>query len=92
MPHRQCARKALRQNATRRLRNKGVKSRLGTETRKFLRAVERGNVQEAKGQLSLLTKLLQKASAKGIMHANTVARRQARLQKSFSQAETATAG
>ncbi|MDP6439552.1 MAG: 30S ribosomal protein S20 [Candidatus Brocadiia bacterium] len=92
MPHRECARKSLRQNASRRLRNKGVKSRLGTETRKFLRAVERGDVQEAKGQLSLLTKLLQKASAKGVMHANTVARRQALLHKRLNQVETAATG
>ena len=80
MTQRASAKKALRQSKKRRLLNKSVKSRLISETRKFERAVERGDSQEAQGQLSILTKLLQQAASKGVIHANTAARRQARLQ------------
>ena len=81
MPHRPSARKTLKQDAQRRLRNRAVKSRLKTETRKFERAVERGDAAQASGQLSLVTKLLQKAAAKGVLRDNTAARTQQRLQK-----------
>lgn len=84
MPQRASAGKTLRQNKKRRLNNKSVKSRLTTETRSFERAVERGDAQQAQGQLSLLTRLLQKAVAKGVIKANTSARRQARFQKQLN--------
>lgn len=84
MPHRASARKALRQNKNRRLRNRSVKSRLKTETGKFERTVERGDAGEAGSQLTLVTRLLHKAAAKGVLHDNTAARRQQRLQKQLN--------
>ncbi len=85
MPQRPSAKKALRQNKKRRTRNKAAKSRLTTETRKFERALERGEVEDARGQLKVLTKRLHKAAAKGLLHANTAARKQARLQKHLNR-------
>ncbi len=85
MAHRESAKKSLRQNEKHRLRNKAVKSRLTTETRRFERALERADVEQASAQLDLLTKLLHKASAKGVMHSNTAARRQSRLQKHLNE-------
>jgi len=67
------------------LRNKAVKSRIRTETREFERAIERADAEQARTQLQLLTKLLHKASAKGVLHTRTAARRQARLQKHFNE-------
>ena len=40
MPHSESAKKSLRRSKERQLRNKGVKSRITTETRKFKLAVE----------------------------------------------------
>ena len=85
MPHRASAKKTLRQSEKRRLRNRAVKSRLRTETRKFERAVERRDAEEARSQLQLLTKLVHKAGAKGVLHSRTAARRQAGLQKHFNE-------
>ena len=84
MPHKASATKALRQSKKRQQRNKPAKSRLTTETRNFERAVERGDAKAAQGELDLLTKLLQKAAIKGIIKANTAARRQARFQKQLN--------
>ena len=84
MPQRASAKKTLRQSKARNLRNKSVKSRLTTETRKFERAIERGDGEQCRIQLDLLTKLLQQAAANHVLHANTAARRQARFQKQLN--------
>jgi len=85
MPQSRSAKKALRSSLTRRDRNKSVKARLATETKKFERAVERGDAAAARTQLSVVTKLLQQAAAKNVMKANTVARRQSRLGKELDK-------
>ncbi len=85
MPHTESAKKRVRQNVERHLRNKVVKSRLRTETRKFERAVERGDLDATRAQLNVLTKLLHRACAKGVIHANAAARRQSRLQTNFNK-------
>ncbi|MBS3762732.1 MAG: 30S ribosomal protein S20 [Planctomycetes bacterium] len=81
MPQRPSAEKALRQNKKRRQHNKSIKSRLGTERKKFERAVEHGDAEEAREQLDFYTKLLHQAVSKNIMHENTAARRQSSCQK-----------
>ena len=86
MPQRPSAKKSVRQNKKRQLRNKSVRSRLTTESRKFERAVERGDLDEARRQLDVLTKLLQQAAAKGVVHRKTAGRRQARYQKRLNEA------
>jgi len=87
MPQRECAKKALRQSVRRKLCNKSVKSKLGTETTKFERALERGDAQAAATQLTVVTKLLHQAAAKGIMHPKTASRRQARLQQGLNKVQ-----
>jgi len=81
MPHRPAALKTLRQDEKRRLRNKSVKSRLHTEESKLNRMLERGDVQAASQQASLLTKLLQKAAASRVVHPNRAARKQAQIDR-----------
>ena len=81
MPHRPAARKTLRQDEKRRLRNKSVKSRLRTEENKLNRMIERGDAEGAGRQSRLLTKLLQQAAAAHVLHANRVARKQAQIDR-----------
>ena len=85
MPNRPTAEKSLRQNKKRNKRNKRVKSQLRTEINTFERAIERGDAEEASQQLDLVTKLLHKACKKGVLHENTAARRQSRLQKELNK-------
>ena len=85
MPQRPAAKKSVKQNEKRRKRNSAVKSELGTEVRKFERALEREDVEEAQEKLDLVTKLLHQAAKKGVIHENTAARRQSRLQKSLNR-------
>jgi small subunit ribosomal protein S20 len=92
MPHRNSALKTLRQDAKRALRNKSVKSRLRTEQNKLDRMLERGEAEPAAEQLSLLVKLFHRAAAKGVIHANTAARRQSQYERRLNEIRASAAG
>lgn len=75
------AAKRHRQSEKRRLRNRGVRSRVRTTTRKFLEAVDAGDETEATNQFTLVSKLLDSAAGKGVYHRNTASRSKSRLHK-----------
>lgn len=76
MPHHKSAAKRLRTSGLRRLRNRQVKSSLKTAVRR-LREAE--SPEEARNQLRKVESMLDKAAKKRVFHANTAARRKARL-------------
>jgi len=82
--------KRHRQNETRRLRNKRVKSRIRTGTRQFLEMLRSGSATEAEGQYRQISSQLDSAVNKGIVHRNTAARRKHRLHSKLSGAESKT--
>ncbi len=75
--------KRNRQNETRRLRNKTVRSELKTRTKTALRAAEDGGDNSAEA-LRLAVKRIDKAAAKGVIHKNAAARRKSRLVARFN--------
>ncbi|MBU1853842.1 MAG: 30S ribosomal protein S20 [Candidatus Omnitrophica bacterium] len=62
-------------------RNLSVKSRLKTETKKFLNLVASKKPDEAKKQLNSLISEIDKASSKRVIHKNTASRKKSRLMK-----------
>ena len=86
------AKKRMKQNERGRARNRARKSTVKSETRKFLDAVHRGEVQEAQELLSRVTRTLDQTAAKGTLHRNTVARRKSRLARRLNAARAAKAG
>ncbi|HHT50322.1 MAG TPA: 30S ribosomal protein S20 [Eubacteriaceae bacterium] len=62
-------------------RNKMVMSNLKTTIRKFNNAVENEDKELSKELYREVTKKLDKAASKGIIHANTAARRKSNLAK-----------
>lgn len=80
------ARKRIKQNERNRVRNRARKSAVKTETRKFLNAVQEGEVQVAKDAFATVQKTLDQVGAKGTFHKNTVARRKSRLAKRLNAA------
>lgn len=62
-------------------RNKMVMSNLKTTIRKFNNAVENEDKELSKELYREVTKKLDKAASKGIIHANTAARRKSNLVK-----------
>ena len=78
--------KRNRQNETRRVRNKTVRSEYKTRLKSARAAIESGS-EEAAESVRLAQKRLDKAGAKGVLHKNAAARRVSRLMKKQSAAK-----
>jgi small subunit ribosomal protein S20 len=75
VPHIASAKKRLRQDARRRLRNKSVKTHLKTRVKKFNAAIDEANVEGAKEQALLLQKSFDKAVTHGVVHKKQASRK-----------------
>lgn len=73
------AQKRIRQTERRTARNKARKSRVHSFIRKVEEAIGAGNKDAAAAALRAAQPEMQRASTKGMMHANTVARKLSRL-------------
>lgn len=73
------ARKRIRQTATRTARNQARKSRMRTFVKKVELAIASGDKAAAATALQAAQPELQRAHGKGVIHANTVARKLSRL-------------
>lgn len=63
------------------LRNKMIKSKVKTETKKLIGAVEANDKAAAAAQLLVVISEIDKAKSKGIFHKKTASRKVARLTK-----------
>ncbi len=81
LPNIKSAAKRMRQNEKRRLRNRWFRGRARTFSKKAVKAMEAGNLDEARAYVQMAIKALDKAAEKGILHKNNVARRKSRLMK-----------
>ncbi len=79
MPNTKGAKKRLRQSIVRRDRNKAQKTRLRHSLRKFREAVAAKKMDEATVLSRSTAILLDKAAAKGVIHANKAARLKSRM-------------
>jgi small subunit ribosomal protein S20 len=73
------ARKRIRQTAVRTERNVARKSRLRTFLKKVETAIASGDKAQAQEALRIAQPEVQRASGKGVIHLNTVARKLSRL-------------
>ncbi len=71
--------KRNRQNETRHVRNKSVRSELKTREANAVAAAEAGDADKAEELLRLAQKRIDMAVSKGVLHKRTAARRKARL-------------
>jgi len=81
MPNSTSAKKALRQNQARRLRNRSQRSALRTVIRKCRQAAEGNDLEAADAAYRLAAKRLDQAAAKRLIHPNAAARTKSRLCK-----------
>ncbi len=89
MPNIKSAKKRLRQDAVRQVRNRSAKSEVRTLARKVLESVKAGNIAEAESGLRLAAKRLDQVSAKGVIHKNAAARKKSRLSAAITRAKQA---
>jgi len=73
--------KRARQNETRRIRNKAVKTEVKTEIKKVLTAVAARDQETSQNVLREATSTISKAAAKGVIHKRAAARKISRLAK-----------
>jgi len=81
MPNSTSAKKALRQNHARRLRNRSARSALRTVIKKCRQAAEGDDAAAAEAAFRLAVKRLDQAAAKRLIHPNAAARTKSRLSK-----------
>ena len=79
MPHHKSAEKRLRQTEKRTVTNRARMSRVRTFVKKVEVAIEIGDRAAAQSALQLAQPELHRATTKGVLHKNTVARKLSRL-------------
>lgn len=81
MAHSLSAKKRVRQNAKRKLRNRARKSMVKTEIKKFETALRDGNFEQAAAEFKMVQIKLDKVAATSTMHKNTASRIKSRLSR-----------
>jgi small subunit ribosomal protein S20 len=79
MAHSKQALKRMVQNEKRRIANKGVRSALRTQIRRFEKALEAGDSTAAEAEYRLVTKRLDKAAKTNLVHKKTCSRNKSRM-------------
>jgi small subunit ribosomal protein S20 len=79
MPNTKSAERRMRSNATKRLRNQSIKSRLKTLEKNYLDLLKAGKKEEAAGALSSASSAFDKAAKSGVIPKATANRKKSRL-------------
>lgn len=86
MANHKSAIKAARKAARNALRNRMWKSMVKTAIRRVREAIAAGETEKVNELLSRAFKVIDKAASKGVLHANTAARKKSRLARSVHAA------
>lgn len=81
MAHSLSAKKRVRQNIKRKAVNRGRKSQIKTQIKRFEAALGSGDVKAASEQYAIIVRKLDKTAATSTMHKKTAARKKSRLAK-----------
>jgi small subunit ribosomal protein S20 len=84
LAHSNSARKRIRQNERRRLRNRSRRSELRTQIKKLRQAIEAGKGDEARRIMPETSALIDRLVKTGVIHGNTGARYKSRLAKGLA--------
>jgi small subunit ribosomal protein S20 len=87
MPNTKSAKKRLRQNELRRIRNRAVRSTLKTLIKKVRGALEAGDLQQAQDGFRAVTKKIDQTAAHRVIHRNAAARVKSRLSAALKTAK-----
>jgi small subunit ribosomal protein S20 len=93
MPHTKSAKKALRQSTKRRLLNRSQRSTLRTLIKKFIALVADAAApqEEKETQFRLVSRRLDQAAARNLIHSNAASRTKSRLAARLNKAKSASA-
>ncbi len=85
MPNIKSAKKRMRQSIKRTARNRVRKEKLKKAVKSFKGALAAGEAQAVGEELKKVTRAIDKAKVKGILHKNTASRRKSRLAKAANR-------
>jgi small subunit ribosomal protein S20 len=85
MPHTKSSSKRHRQSLKRKLRNRHVHSDLKTQIKRYLIALQSGDVEKASGELRVVYAKLDKCAVRHYLHPNTARRYKSRLAERLNQ-------
>ncbi len=88
MANTRSAKKRIRQNEKRRIRNKVVRTRTRGFIKRARLAIEEGNPEAANEAVKKAISQIDRAKSKGILHHRNAARRKSRLMKHLAQMES----
>jgi small subunit ribosomal protein S20 len=86
LPITKSAKKQVRKDAKRRLRNRSIRSLCRTNVIKAGQLITSGELEAAQEAVTVAISSLDKAAEKGVIHPNNAARRKARLMKKMNKA------
>ncbi len=75
------AKKRIRQNEKRRVRNKAVRTRTRSYIKRAQQAIEEGNAEAAAAAVKIAVSEIDRAKSKGVLHHRNAARHKSRLMK-----------
>ncbi|HEY70109.1 MAG TPA: 30S ribosomal protein S20 [Anaerolineae bacterium] len=81
MANTRSAKKRIRQNEKRRIRNKNVRTRTRGFIKRARLAIEEGNPEAANEAVKMAISQIDRAKSKGVLHPRNAARRKSRLMK-----------
>ena len=81
MPNIKSAKKRMRQNTVRRLRNRVARSQLRTEVKRLRKLVAEEKLDDARSQLARVHSVIDRTAQRGSIHRNTGARYKSRLSR-----------
>lgn len=87
MPNNAQAKKRMRQNVVRRLRNRARKAQIRTYGRKVQEAIAKGDLKTAEAEFLTFQKKVDKAAKVNTIHANTAARKKSRMATAINKAK-----
>lgn len=87
MANTKSAKKRIKITQTKTLRNQRIKSALKTMIKKFEVSLENNDIAVATTEFSQITKALDMATSKGILHRNKAARKKSRLALKLNKAQ-----
>lgn len=90
MAHSLSSKKRIRQNATRRARNRARKGQLKSALRSFTEALGTGDAAKTAETLKTTVKKIDQIASKGTIHKNTASRRKSQLQRKLNALKAAT--
>ncbi|WP_461828719.1 30S ribosomal protein S20 [Aquifex sp.] len=86
MPNTRQAKKRMRRDARRRMRNRYHLSRMRTYIRNFRKMIENGELEKAKEYINEVISVIYHTASKGVIHKREAARRASRVYKLLNKA------